>query len=81
MRCDAELDEEADMARHKFSVGQFVDFVQPRLSTPIISRYEITRLLPSDGIQFQYRIKTAGESFERMAKEDELTTASGGDEA
>ena len=50
------------MARHKFSVGQVVDFAEPRLSTPIIGRYEITRLLPSDGIQFQYRIKT------RMAK-------------
>ena len=69
------------MARHKFSVGQVVDFAELRLARPIVSRYEITRLLPSDGIQFQYRIKTAGETFERMAKEDELTTASGGDEA
>jgi hypothetical protein len=61
------------MARHKFSVGQVVDFVELRLSTPRIGRYEITRLLPSDGIQFQYRIKSIGESVERIATEAQLS--------
>jgi hypothetical protein len=67
------MDEETVMARHKFKVGQVVDFAAPRLSLPTVGRYEIMRLLPSDGDQFQYRIKAVGESFERMAKEGQLS--------
>jgi len=64
------------VARHKFKVGQIVDFSQPRLSLPAVrGQYEIVRLLPSDGSEFQYRIK-AGESFERIAKESELSRGS-----
>jgi hypothetical protein len=75
------VDEEADMARHKFKVGQVVDFAQPRLTLPAVhGLYEIIRLLPSDGAQFQYRIKAPGESFERMAKEGQLTLQSSDDE-
>ena len=65
------------MARHKSKVGQVVDFVQPRLALLTVhGLYEIVRLLPSDGAQFQYRIKAASEPFERMAKEGQLTLQS-----
>ena len=65
------------MARHKFNVGEVVDFSQRRLALPTLrGRYEIVRLLPSDGSQFQYRIKAPSESFERMAQESQLLRGS-----
>jgi hypothetical protein len=36
------------------------------------SAYQIVRLLPSDGADYQYRIKSPGEAFERVAKESQL---------
>jgi hypothetical protein len=69
------------MASHKFKVGQFVNFAPPRLSMPTVGQqYEIMRLLPPDGGQFQYRIKANGESFERMAKESQLSQPHSDDE-
>jgi len=71
------VDEEKEVARHKFKVGEVVDYSQPRLTLPTIRRrYEIVRLLPSDGRQFQYRIKALGESSERIAQESELSRGS-----
>ena len=34
--------------------------------------YQIVKLLPSDGDEHQYRIKSSGEAFERVAKESQL---------
>lgn len=34
--------------------------------------YKIIRLLPSDGEDYLYRIKSTGEAFERVAKESQL---------
>jgi hypothetical protein len=34
--------------------------------------YKIVRVLPADGVGFQYRIKSAYETFERIARESEL---------
>ena len=34
--------------------------------------YRIVKLLPSDGEEHQYRIKSASEAFERVAKESQL---------
>jgi hypothetical protein len=36
------------------------------------STYEIVRLLPSDGADYQYRIKNPREAFERVASESQL---------
>ena len=36
------------------------------------STYEIVRLLPSDGADYQYRIKNPREAFERVARESQL---------
>ena len=73
------VDQEADVARHKFKVGEVVDFSQRRLALPTVrGRYEIVRLLPSDGSQFQYqyRIKAPSESFEGMAQKSQLSQGS-----
>ena len=37
--------------------------------------YKVVRLLPSDGDDYQYRIKSTGEAFERVAKESQLDRA------
>ena len=34
--------------------------------------YQVVKLLPSDGDDYQYRIKNSGEAFERVAKESQL---------
>lgn len=58
---------------HKFHVGQAVYFTAGTMSRPGASgSYKIVKLLPSDGEEHQYRIKSAGEAFERVAKESQL---------
>jgi hypothetical protein len=37
--------------------------------------YRIVKLLPSDGEDYQYRIKSTEEAFERVAKESQLDRA------
>jgi len=58
---------------HKFQVGQTVIYTSSPISRPGASgSYKVVRLLPSDGDDYQYRIKHAGEAFERVAKESQL---------
>ena len=62
------------MTRHKFAIGQIVDFDTrvtplPRPSGP----YEVTRVLPAENVRSRtYRIKSKAEPFERSAKEYEI---------
>ena len=62
------------MARHKFAIGQFVDFdtrvaPMPKPTGP----YQVTRVLPAEDARSQtYRIKSKSEPFERSAKEYEI---------
>jgi hypothetical protein len=37
--------------------------------------YDVTKLLPHNGHEFEYRIKSASEEHERVARESELTRA------
>jgi len=62
------------MSRHKYKVGQAVDFSPGgRWGLPAASReYKILRLLPFEGDDLLYRIKSSAETFERIAKEREL---------
>jgi hypothetical protein len=61
------------MASHKFHVGEIVNL------RPVVSRnvpggaYEVTKHLPHNGREFEYRIKSASEEHERVARESELT--------
>jgi hypothetical protein len=58
---------------HKFQVGQTVFYTSSPISRPGASgTYQVVRLLPSDGEDYQYRIKNPGEAFERVAKESQL---------
>ena len=58
---------------HKFQVGQTVFYTSSPISRPGASgTYKVVRLLPSDGEDYQYRIKNPGEAFERVAKESQL---------
>lgn len=64
------------MSAHKFQVGQAVYFTSGPISRPGASgAYQVVKLLPSDGIDFQYRIKSPSEAFERVAKESQLDRA------
>jgi hypothetical protein len=59
--------------KHKFPVGATVYFTASNVSRPAASgTYEIIRLLPTDGDDCQYRIKSSTEAFERVAKESQL---------
>jgi len=58
---------------HRFQVGQTVFYTSSPITRPGASgSYKVVRLLPSDGDDYQYRIKHAGEAFERVAKESQL---------
>ena len=57
---------------HKFKVGEAVSFVSGLLRAGDGGSYTVTRLLPPVGEEFQYRIKSDRERFERIAQEYEL---------
>jgi hypothetical protein len=58
---------------HKYGVGQTVFYTSSPITRPGASgSYKVVRLLPSDGEDYQYRIKNPGEAFERVAKESQL---------
>jgi hypothetical protein len=62
---------------HKFHVGQIVQFHPNRNErfTAPGGAYEITKRLPHDGQEYEYRIKSAQEGHERTARESQLTSA------
>jgi hypothetical protein len=61
------------LGTHKYSVGQTVFYTSSPISRPGASgSYKVVKLLPSDGDDYQYRIKNPGEAFERVAKESQL---------
>ena len=58
---------------HKFQIGQTVCFTSRPIGHMAVNDiYRIVKLLPSDGEDYQYRIKSANEAFERVAKESQL---------
>ena len=60
-------------AAHKFRLGQTVYFTAKPLGHMTANgSYQIVKLLPSDGEEHQYRIKSTDEAFERVAKESQL---------
>ena len=59
--------------KHKYTVGATVYFTASNVSRPAASgTYEVIRLLPTEGDDCQYRIKSSSEAFERVAKESQL---------
>lgn len=67
---------ESSVKAHRFQVGQTVSFSSNGTSRPAADgAFQVIRLLPSDGDDYQYRIKHPGEAFERVAKESQLDRA------
>ncbi len=62
------------MSRHKFAIGQIVDFDSRLMPTPRPNGpFEVVRVLPAENVHSQtYRIKSKSEPFERSAKEYEI---------
>jgi hypothetical protein len=59
--------------KHKYDVGATVYFTASNIARPAASgTYEVIRLLPTEGDDCQYRIKSVNEAFERVAKESQL---------
>ena len=62
--------------KHKYNVGETVYFTASNVARPAASgTYEVIRLLPTDGDDCQYRIKSSTEAFERVAKESQLAVS------
>lgn len=62
------------MTSHKYKVGQVVRYAPGRSISIAVSReYKVVKQLPASEGDNQYRIKSAGETFERMARESELS--------
>jgi hypothetical protein len=58
---------------HKFKVGQSVQYTSgPQGRGATGGGYKITHLLPFEGDDYQYRIKSASEPHERVVKESQL---------
>lgn len=61
------------MGDHRFKVGQSVTYTPGRKGRAGPSSvYKITQLLPPERDELQYRIKSADEPHERVAKETDL---------
>jgi hypothetical protein len=65
---------EEDVSDHKFKVGQTVSYTSgPFGRGGADGSYKIVRLLPPEGEDRQYRIKSPSEPHERVVKESQLT--------
>ncbi|HEX2215170.1 MAG TPA: hypothetical protein VHG27_00520 [Xanthobacteraceae bacterium] len=63
----------AALQTHKYAVGQTVYYTSGLIGRANGSgSYRVVRLLPPEGDDFQYRIKSVGEAYERVAKESQL---------
>lgn len=61
---------------HKYAIGQTVHYTSGMIGRHGGSgNYQVVRLLPYEGGDFQYRIKSVGETYERVAKESQLDNA------
>ena len=67
---------EAPVRLHRYQVGEAVYFTSPTFGRAAATgSYTVVKLLPSEGDDYQYRIKSSGEAFERVAKESQLDKA------
>jgi hypothetical protein len=65
---------ESRAPEHKFKVGQSVNLsVGPFGQGSAGAVYKIVRLLPSEGGDHQYRVKSTSEPHERVANESQLS--------
>ena len=63
------------MPSHKFRISETV-YVRPAISRNLPGgAYTVTKQLPYNGREFEYRIKSASEEHERVVGESALTKA------
>ena len=61
------------MTIHKFRVGERVEYVRGASDGDVApGAYTIVRLMPSDGADPQYRVKSTREVHDRTMKENQL---------
>lgn len=64
---------ENHLSTHKFKIGQTVHYTSgPYGRGSSTGVYKVTQLLPCEGDDQQYRIKSASEPHERVVKESQL---------
>jgi hypothetical protein len=63
------------MPSHKFKVGETVMLRSAVSRNMPGGAYEVIKQLPHNGSEFEYRIKSANEDHQRVARESELTRA------
>ncbi len=61
------------MSSHKFNVGEIVTVRPAYIKNVPGGAYEVIKPLPGNGGEYEYRIKSANEPYERVARESELT--------
>jgi hypothetical protein len=67
---------EVPVRAHKYRIGEMVYFTSPTFGrAAAVGSYTVVKLLPSESDDYQYRIKSSGEAFERVAKESQLDRA------
>ena len=64
-----------DASDHKFKIGEIVFYTSGVGSSRRSDVFTIMKRLPAEGGNYQYRIKSADEPFDRVVKESELETA------
>ena len=70
------VQQEIIIRSHKYRVGETVFFTSPSFGRAAATgSYTVVKLLPSEGDDYQYRIKNTDEAFERVAKESQLDRA------
>ena len=61
------------MPSHKFQVGETVYVMRAMSRNVPGGAYEVTKQLPHNGLEFEYRVKSASEEHERVMQESALT--------
>lgn len=61
------------MTNHKYRVGQALAFdAGPAVHAQVPGLYEVTRLMPTDGAELQYRVRGQAGGPERVVRESQL---------
>ncbi len=61
------------MPHHSFAVGQMLEFDPGKFDgTAARGTYTVVRLLPNDGSDREYRVRSARDGHERVARESQL---------
>ena len=62
------------MQKHKYRIGELVSLTGQFGSRRPSGVYEVVRLLPIEGGQAQYRLRSKYETTERVAREEQISS-------